>query len=125
MASIAILTSFASIFFPTYSGVRPTISPATKIEMMTKSSIPYMPEPTPPTMISPSCDIDERDHAPERREGIVHGVHCAARGRRGDDGEQGRRRDAEADLLALRVAAGKAERVERVVAVRFRRSSKR
>ncbi len=54
MASIAILTSFASIFLPTYSGVRPTIRPATKIERMTNSSMPYMPEPTPPTMISPS-----------------------------------------------------------------------
>ena len=28
MASIAILTSFCSIFLPTYSGVRPTIRPA-------------------------------------------------------------------------------------------------
>ena len=54
MASIAIFTSLASIFLPTYSGVRPTIRPATKIEMMTNSSMPYMPEPTPPTMISPS-----------------------------------------------------------------------
>ena len=53
-ASIAILTSLASIFLPTYSGVRPTISPATKIATMTNSSMPYMPEPTPPKMISPS-----------------------------------------------------------------------
>ncbi len=54
MASIAILTSFASIFLPTYSGVRPTIRPATKTERMANNSMPYMPEPTPPTMISPS-----------------------------------------------------------------------
>src|SRR4029077_2185850 len=54
MASIAILTSLASIFLPTYSGVRPTIRPATKIARMTNSSIPYMPAPTPPMMISPS-----------------------------------------------------------------------
>ena len=40
MASMVIFTSFASIFLPTYSGVRPTISPATKIAMMTKSSMP-------------------------------------------------------------------------------------
>ena len=40
MASIAILTSFASIFLPRYSGVRPTIRPATKIAMTTKSSMP-------------------------------------------------------------------------------------
>ena len=52
---------------------------------------------------------------------IVHGVHGAARGRGGDDGEQGRGGDAEADFLALRVAAGQSERVERVVAVRLRR----
>ncbi len=55
IASIAIFTSLASIFFPTYSGVRPTIRPATKIATMTNSSMPYMPAPTPPTMISPSC----------------------------------------------------------------------
>ena len=40
MASMAILTSFASIFLPRYSGVRPTISPATNTAMMTMSSMP-------------------------------------------------------------------------------------
>ena len=40
MASMAILTSFASIFLPTYSGVRPTMRPATKMAMTTKSSMP-------------------------------------------------------------------------------------
>ena len=40
MASMAILTSRASIFLPTYSGVRPTIRPATKMAMMTKISMP-------------------------------------------------------------------------------------
>ena len=40
MASMAILTSFASIFLPRYSGVRPTINPATNIAMMTNSSMP-------------------------------------------------------------------------------------
>ena len=40
MASIAILTSFASIFLPRYSGVRPTIRPATNMAMMTISSMP-------------------------------------------------------------------------------------
>ena len=40
IASIAILTSFASIFLPRYSGVRPTISPATKTATMAKRSIP-------------------------------------------------------------------------------------
>ena len=51
---MAILTSLASIFLPIYSGVRPTIRPATKIARMTNSSMPYMPAPTPPMMISPS-----------------------------------------------------------------------
>ena len=54
MASMAILTSLASIFLPTYSGVRPTIRPATKTARITNSSMPYMPAPTPPMMISPS-----------------------------------------------------------------------
>ena len=40
MASIAILTSFASIFLPRYSGVRPTIRPAMKTARMAKISMP-------------------------------------------------------------------------------------
>ena len=36
----AILISRASIFFPRYSGVRPTISPATKTAIRTKKNIP-------------------------------------------------------------------------------------
>ena len=40
MASIAIFTSFASIFLPRYSGVRPTISPAMNTAMMANSSMP-------------------------------------------------------------------------------------
>ena len=119
MASIAIFTSLASIFLPTYSGVRPTIRPATKIEMMTNSSMPYMPAPTPPTMISPSWMLISGIMPPSAVKRVVHGVDGAARGRGGDDGEQRRGDDAEADLLALHVAAGEAERVERVVAVRF------
>ena len=38
--SIASFTSFASIFLPRYSGVRPTIRPAMKTERTTKTSIP-------------------------------------------------------------------------------------
>ncbi|GJE68795.1 hypothetical protein CHKEEEPN_0314 [Methylorubrum podarium] len=37
---MAILTSRASIFLPRYSGVRPTIRPATKIATITKTSMP-------------------------------------------------------------------------------------
>ena len=39
-ASIAIFTSFCSIFFPRYSGVRPTISPAMKTALMANRRIP-------------------------------------------------------------------------------------
>ena len=38
--SIAIFTSYASIFFPRYSGVRPTIRPAMKTAKITKTMIP-------------------------------------------------------------------------------------
>jgi len=36
----AIFISYASIFYPKYSGVRPTISPAPKTATTTKASIP-------------------------------------------------------------------------------------
>ncbi len=39
-ASIAILTSRASIFLPRYSGVRPTMRPATNTATTTKTSMP-------------------------------------------------------------------------------------
>ena len=41
-------------FLPRYSGVRPTISPATNTAMTASTSIPYSPEPTPPGATSPS-----------------------------------------------------------------------
>ncbi len=65
--------------------------------------------------------VDERDHAAERGEAVVHGVDRAARGRRGDDGEQGGGGDAEAHLLAFHVAAVDAERVQERVARRLAR----
>ena len=37
-----------SIFFPMYSGVRPTMRPARNTAMITKTIMPYMPLPTPP-----------------------------------------------------------------------------
>jgi hypothetical protein len=40
MASMAIFISRASIFLPRYSGVRPTIRPATKTARMANSSMP-------------------------------------------------------------------------------------
>ena len=62
-------------------------------------------------------DVDQRDHAAERGEGIMHGVDRAAGGGRRDDGEERGGDDAEADLLAFHVAAGEAERVHRGGAV--------
>src|SRR5208283_1848982 len=57
MVSTAIFTSNASIFFPRYSGVRPTINPAMKTERITNTSIPYIPAPTPPKITSLSMRL--------------------------------------------------------------------
>ena len=70
-------------------------------------------------------DVDQRDHAAERGEGVVHGVDGAAGGRGRDDGEQRGGDDAEADLLAFHVAAGEAQRVERCRCRGLRPSSRR
>jgi len=78
--------------------------------------MPYIPAPTPPTTM---LDVDERDHAAERGERVVHGVDGAAGGRGSDHREQRRGDDAEANLLAFHVAAGEAERVERGRTVGF------
>ncbi len=43
------------IFLPMYSGVRPTISPATNTVTMARTRMPYMPAPIPPGAISPSA----------------------------------------------------------------------
>ena len=51
--------------------------------------------------------VEQRHHAAERREAVMHGVDRAARGSRGDGGEQRRVGDAEADFLAFHVAAGR------------------
>ena len=112
MASIAILTSLASIFLPTYSGVRPDHQPGDEhrdddeqqhaVEAGADAADDDLAE----------LDVDQRDHAAERGEAVVHGVDGAARGGGRDHGEQRRGDDAEADFLALHVAAGEAERVE-------------
>ena len=54
-ASIASFTSRACTFLPRYSGVRPTISPATNTASSANTTMPYSPEPTPPGTTSPSC----------------------------------------------------------------------
>ncbi|MGY3120787.1 hypothetical protein ACVWXQ_004724 [Bradyrhizobium sp. S3.14.4] len=64
--------------------------------------------------------VDQRDHAAERGEAVMHGVDRAARGGRGHHGEQRGCDDAEADFLALHVAAGQAECMHHRGAVGFR-----
>ena len=54
-ATDAIFISKDSIFLPRYSGVRPTIRPATNTVTMAKMIMPYRPDPTPPKMTSPNC----------------------------------------------------------------------
>ena len=64
-------------------------------------------------------DVDQRDHAAERRKGVMHGVDGSA-GRGGRDHRKQRRgHNAEADFFAFHVAAGEAERIESVVAMRL------
>src|SRR5262245_58940241 len=46
--------SRAPIFLPRYSGVRPTMSPATKTVTTERMRMPYRPEPVPPGATSPS-----------------------------------------------------------------------
>ena len=48
------LISRDRIFLPTYSGVRPTISPATNTVITASTNMPYRPEPVPPGATSPS-----------------------------------------------------------------------
>src|SRR6478672_9311518 len=56
--SEANFNSRAPIFLPRYSGVRPTISPATNTVMTARISRPYRPEPTPPGATSPSIMLN-------------------------------------------------------------------
>ena len=57
--SIAIFISNASTFLPRYSGVRPTMRPAMNTDRTAPmTSIPYMPAPMPPGVISPSCMLN-------------------------------------------------------------------
>ncbi len=53
--SDAYFISVGRIFLPMYSGVRPTISPATNTVTMASTRMPYIPAPMPPGAISPSA----------------------------------------------------------------------
>ena len=74
------LISLAPIFLPRYSGVRPTISPAMNTATTTNSSIPYMPEPTPPRRDLPQRDQGEGNRPAAAGEGVVAAVDRAGRG---------------------------------------------
>ncbi len=52
--SEANFTSRPPSFLPRYSGVRPTINPATNTVITASTNIPYRPEPVPPGATSPS-----------------------------------------------------------------------
>ena len=106
MAIETIFISYASIFLPRYSGVRPIIRPAMKTAMIANTSMPYRPEPTPPNTTSPSCISTSGTTPPSGvNESCIEFTAPQRRGG-GDGGEQRRGGDAEAHLLAFHVAAG-------------------
>ena len=104
--SDAIFISYASIFLPRYSGVRPTMRPAMNTATMREHQ----------HAVEAAADAAEHDlaelhephrHEPaERRERVVHRVHGAVRRRGRRRGPERGVRDAEARLLAFHVAAG-------------------
>src|SRR6202041_2679368 len=51
----AYFISIGRIFLPMYSGVRPTIRPATNTVTIARIKMPYMPAPMPPGATSPSA----------------------------------------------------------------------
>jgi hypothetical protein len=58
-------TSRPPSFLPRYSGVRPTINPATKTVITARTNIPYRPDPVPPGATSPNIMLS-RVTAPPR-----------------------------------------------------------
>ena len=96
--------SFASIFLPMYSGVRPIISPAMNTPRIANIRIVYSPVPTPPGASSPSCIRNNGTKPPSGVMRIMHGIDGASRGAGRDGREQCRGSDAKARLLALHVA---------------------
>ncbi len=105
-ASIASFTSFACTFLPRYSGVRPTISPATKTASSTNSSMAVEPGADAAGQDLAKLDQEQRDHPAERHEAVVHRVDAAVGRTGGRDGPKCRECGAEAHLLALHVAHG-------------------
>ena len=105
MHSAVSFISRPSIFLPRYSGVRPIIRPQMNTARMAYMIMFIRPTPLPPkTTFSIMCS--KRDHAAQRRQGIVHVVDGAGGERGRGGGEHGRLGDAEPDLLALHAAHG-------------------
>ena len=118
--SIAIFTSYASIFLPRYSGVRPTIRPAMNTASTTKTSIPYKPGANTAEDDFAELNIEQRHEAAERGERIVHRIDRTAGGIRCDRGEERGIENAEPDFLPLHVAAGNAETLVNRITIRLR-----
>ena len=104
-ASIAILTSFCSIFLPRYSGVRPDHEPGNehRENRVQQNAVETGADAAEDDFAG--LDVEERHQTAERREAVVHGVHGAAAGSRGDDRKQNRLHDAEANFFPFHVAA--------------------
>jgi len=105
--------SYAWIFLPMYSGVRPTISPARNTANRAKKSMPVRPGASPRTRPA-QLDVGEGNQAAERVEAVVHGVDGAAGGDGGDDAKRATAAP-ETDLLASRfLRPGRSETSEPV-----------
>ncbi len=103
---MAIFTSYASIFLPRYSGVRPTIRPAINTESNNKDQDAVHARAHAAKNHFAQHDVDQRDHAAERSKRIVHAVDRSAACVGSHGGEESGVGDAEADFLAFHVAAG-------------------
>jgi hypothetical protein len=105
---MAILTSLDSSFLPRYSGVRPTIKPATKTwPRWRRANMPYRPGADAAEDHSrPTAMLTSGTMPAERHQAVMHGIDGAA-GRVSRDGgvNSDGTGDAEAHLLALHIAA--------------------
>ena len=112
MASMAILTSLASIFLPTYSAApHHQAGDEHRHDDEQQHAVHAGADAADDDLAQ--LHIDERIMPPSAVEAVMHGVDGAAGGGRRDHGEQGRRDDAEAHLLAFHVAAGETHGGER------------
>ena len=102
-AIVASFTSRAPIFRPRYSGVRPTIMPATNMPMITNISMLIMPTPLPPKMQFSHIPVKGGQRG-NRVQAVVFAVDRAAGHVHRHRGERRARRGAEAHFLAFEIA---------------------